>query len=81
MTFYSNYAVRFSRMQDIASKFLGTVIILEDITDRKEMENRLRQQNESFEQSNRELERANRQIIEQQTAIIEEERLKVLLKL
>ncbi len=77
----SNYAVRFSRMQDIASKLLGTVIILEDITDRKEMENRLRQQNESLEQSNRELERANRQIVEQQTAIIEEERLKVLLQM
>ena len=37
-----NYAVRFSRLQDISIKFFGTVIILEDITDRKEMENRLR---------------------------------------
>ncbi len=76
-----NYAVRFSRMQDISSKFLGTVIILEDITDRKEMENRLRQQNVALEDNNQELERANRQIIEQQNAIIEEERLKVLLQM
>jgi two-component system cell cycle response regulator len=76
-----NFAVRFSRMQDISSKFLGTVIILEDITDRKEMENRLRQQNVALEDNNQELERANRQIIEQQKAIIEEERLKVLLQM
>jgi two-component system cell cycle response regulator len=75
------YAVRFSRMQDISAKFLGTVIILEDITPRKDMENRLRQQNAALEESNQELERANRQIIEQQKAIIEEERLKVLLQM
>ena len=75
------FAVGFSRMQDISSKFLGTVIILEDITDRKEMENRLRQQNIALEDSNQGLERANRQIIEQQKAIIEEERLKVLLQM
>jgi two-component system cell cycle response regulator len=75
------FAVRFSRMQDISSKFLGTVIILEDISDRKEMENRLRQQNIALEDSNQGLERANRQIIEQQKAIIEEERLKVLLQM
>jgi two-component system cell cycle response regulator len=76
-----NFDVRFSRMQAISSKFLGTVIILEDITDRKEMENQLRQQNVALEVSNQELERANRQIIEQQKAIIEEERLKVLLQM
>jgi len=76
-----NYAVRFSRMQDISDKFLGTVIILDDITDRKDMENRLRQQNADLEESNQELERANRQIIEQQKSIVEEERLKVLLQM
>ena len=76
-----SYAVRFSRMQDISSRFLGTVIILEDITDRNQMESRLRQQNVALENSNQELERANRQILEQQKAIIEEERLKVLLQM
>lgn len=57
------------------------LLIFDDITDRKERENRLRQQNVALEDSNQELERANRQIIEQQTAIIEEERLKVLLQM
>jgi len=75
------YAVRFSRLQDIVGKFLGTVIILEDITAPKDMEKRLRQQNEALEQGNQELERANRQILEQQKAMIEEERLKVLLQM
>jgi two-component system cell cycle response regulator len=75
------YAVRFSRMQDISCKFLGTIIILEDITDKKQAEDALRQQNIQLEDSNQELERANRQIIEQQKAIIEEERLKVLLQM
>ncbi len=76
-----NYAVRFSRMQDMSSKILGTVIVIEDITERKAMENRLRQQNIALENSNQGLEHANRQIIEQQKAIIEEERLKVLLQM
>jgi len=76
-----NYAVRFSRMQDISSKFLGAVIILEDLTERKTMENRLRQQNIALEDINQGLERANRQIIEQQKSIIEEERLKVMLQM
>lgn len=57
------------------------LLIFDDITDRKEMENRLRQQNDALEDSNQELERANRQIIKQQKAIIEEERLKVLLQM
>ena len=76
-----NYAVRFSRIQDTAGEFLGTVIILEDITEKKLAENALRQQNVALEQSNQELERANHQIIKQQKAIIEEERLKVLLQM
>jgi two-component system cell cycle response regulator len=57
------------------------LLIIDDITDRKEMDNRLRQQNVALEDNNQELERANRQIIEQQKAIIEEERLKVLLQM
>jgi two-component system cell cycle response regulator len=57
------------------------LLIIDDITDRKEMENKLRQQNVALEDSNQELERASRRIIEQQTAIIEEERLKVLLQM
>ena len=76
-----NYTVRFSRMQDKSSQLLGTVIVIEDITERKAMENRLRQQNIALEDSNQELEHANRQIIEQQKAIVEEERLKVLLQM
>jgi two-component system cell cycle response regulator len=76
-----SYAVRFSRMQDISSKFQGTLIVLEDITERKQLENQLRRQNVALEQSNEGLERANRQIIEQQKSIIEEERLKVLLQM
>lgn len=76
-----DYAVRFSRLQDIDSEFPGTVITLEDITDKKRAEDALRRQNVALEQSNQELERANRQIIEQQKAIIEEERLKVLLQM
>jgi len=76
-----NYAVRFSRMEDKSSQFQGTVIVIEDITERKAMENRLRQQNIALEDSNQGLEHANRQIIEQQKAIIEEERLKVLLQM
>ncbi|UCD77620.1 MAG: diguanylate cyclase [Desulfobacterales bacterium] len=75
------YVIRFSRMQDISGKFLGTVIILEDTTGSKDMEKRLRQQNEALEQGNQELERANRQILEQQKSMIEEERLKVLLQM
>ena len=76
-----NYAVRFSRNKDKSSQFLGTVIVIEDITERKAMENRLRQQNIALEDSNQGLEHANRQIIEQQKAIVEEERLKVLLQM
>jgi two-component system cell cycle response regulator len=76
-----NYTVCLSRLQDIAGRHLGTVIILEDISSRKDMENRLRQQNEALEQNNQELERANRQIVEQQKAVVEEERLKVLLQM
>ena len=57
------------------------LLIFDDVTDRKEMENRLRQQNVALEDSNQELERANRRIIEQQKSIIEEERLKVLLQM
>ena len=76
-----NYTVCLSRLQNISGRHLGTVIILEDITGRKDMENRLRRQNEALEQSNQELERANRQIVEQQKAVVEEERLKVLLQM
>jgi two-component system cell cycle response regulator len=75
------YAVRFSRMQDISGRFLGTVIILEDITGFRALEKRLRQQNEGLEKGNQELERANRQILEHQKTMIEEERLKVLLQM
>ena len=75
------YAVRFSRMQDISGRFLGTVINLEDITGFKAMEKRLRQQNEDLEKGNQELELANRHILEQQKTMIEEERLKVLLQM
>ena len=75
------YAVQFSRMQDISGNLLGTVIILEDITGFKDMENKLRQQNEALEKGNQELELANRRILEQQKAMIEEERLKVLLQM
>jgi two-component system cell cycle response regulator len=75
------YAVRFSRMQNISGKFLGTVIFLEDITGFQDMAQRLRQQNEALANSNQGLERANRQILEQQKAMIEEERLKVLLQM
>jgi len=57
------------------------LLIFDDITQRKEMENRLRQQNLALEDSNQELERANRQILEHQKSIIEEERLKVLLQM
>jgi two-component system cell cycle response regulator len=42
------YAVRFSRMQDISGKFLGTVIILEDITEKKLAEDALRLSKERF---------------------------------
>jgi two-component system cell cycle response regulator len=76
-----DYAVRFSRLQDIDSEFPGTVITLEDITEKKLAEDAMRRQNVALEQSNQELERANQQIIEQQKAIIEEERLKVLLQM
>jgi len=75
------YAVRFSRMQDISGSFLGTVIILENITGFKDMEKKLRQQNEALEKGNQELELANRRILEQQKTLIEEERLKVLLQM
>ncbi len=76
-----HYSVCLSRLQDIAGRYLGTIIILEDITSRKYMENRLRRQNEALEKSNQELERANRKIVEQQKAVVEEERLKVLLQM
>ena len=76
-----NYTVRFFRMQNFSNQFLGTVIYLEDITDRKTMEFQLRQQNTAFEDSNQGLERAKRQPIDQQKTIIEEERLKVLLQM
>lgn len=75
------YAGRFSRIQDISGKFLGTIIILEDITGFKDMEKMLRQQNEALEKGNQELELANRRILEQQKTMIEEERLKVLLQM
>ncbi len=43
-----SYAVRFSRMQDISSKFQGTLIVLEDITEKKLAEDALRLSEERF---------------------------------
>jgi len=70
-----------SPIKDTTGNMFAVGVLYRDVTDRKEMENRLRQQNIALEDSNQELERANRQIIEQQKAIIEEERLKVLLQM
>ena len=70
-----------SPIKDTNGKMFAVGVLYRDVTDRKEMENRLRQQNIALEDSNQQLERANRQIIEQQKAIIEEERLKVLLQM
>ena len=70
-----------SPIKDSTGKMFAVGVLYRDVTDRKEMENRLRQQNVALEDSNQELERANRQIIEQQKSIIEEERLKVLLQM
>jgi len=70
-----------SPIKDTSDKMFAVAVLYRDVTDRKEMENRLRQQNVALEDSNQELERANRQIIEQQKSIIEEERLKVLLQM
>jgi len=70
-----------SPIKDSSGNMFAVGVLYRDVTERKEMENMLRQQNLAFENSNQELERANRQIIEQQKAIIEEERLKVLLQM
>ncbi|KGM42674.1 hypothetical protein JY97_12255 [Alkalispirochaeta odontotermitis] len=42
------YAVRFSRMQDMSNNFLGTAIVLEDITEKKQAEDELRLSEERF---------------------------------
>lgn len=76
-----SFNVKLSRMLDISGKFSGSIIIFENITDRKDMEQELRQTTLNLRRNVRELEKANRQIIQQQTAIIEEERLKVLLQM
>jgi len=70
-----------SPIKDSSGNMFAVGVQHRDVTERKEMENMLRQQNLAFENSNQELERANRQIIEQQKSIIEEERLKVLLQM
>ena len=70
-----------SPIKDSFGDMFAVGVLYRDVTKRKEMENRLRQQNIQLEDSNQSLERANRQIIEQQKAIIEEERLKVLLQM
>jgi two-component system cell cycle response regulator len=70
-----------SPIKDASGKMFAVGVLYRDVTERKEMENRLRQQNLALEDSNQELERANRQILEQQKSIIEEERLKVLLQM
>jgi len=70
-----------SPIKDTTGNMFAVGVLYRDVTDRKEMENRLRQQNLALEDSNQELERANRRIIDQQKSIIEEERLKVLLQM
>lgn len=70
-----------SPIKDFRGNMFAVGVLYRDVTPRKEMENRLRQQNLALEHGNQELERANRRIIEQQKAIIEEERLKVLLQM
>ena len=70
-----------SPIKDAQGKMFAVGVLYRDVTERKELENKLKQQNVALENSNQELERANRQIIEQQKAVIEEERLKVLLQM
>ncbi len=43
------YAIRMSRMRDVSGKFEGTVIIMEDVTERKRILNRLHHQNAQLE--------------------------------
>ena len=58
--------------------FLGCMT---DITDRKTMENQLKETALALDLNVKELQKANRQILAQQKAVIEEERLKVLLQM
>lgn len=60
--------------QDLEGRVAGFVGSMVDITERKEME-------ELLKQTARELSKANRQIVQQHEAVIEEERLKVLLQM
>jgi two-component system cell cycle response regulator len=76
-----SYHIEFSRNLDVSGKFGGTIIILDDISTRKKMEDKPRSITKNLQQNVNELKKANRQIIEQQKAVIEEERLKVLLQM
>ena len=55
--------------------------IFEDISTRKQMEEKLQSATRNLQRNIEELKKANRQIVEQQKAVIEEERLKVLLQI
>jgi diguanylate cyclase (GGDEF)-like protein/PAS domain S-box-containing protein len=59
----------------------GLVGVMLDITQRKQMEDDLKEAKARLEWNMKELEKANRQIIDQQKTVIKEERLKVLLQM
>jgi two-component system cell cycle response regulator len=76
-----NFRVLVSDVLDAFGKRRGSVIALDDITEKRQAEIALRDTTENLRRNIDELQRANQKILKQQRAIIEEERLKVLLQM
>jgi two-component system cell cycle response regulator len=75
------FFVCFSRMLDVSLKFSGTLVIVEDISERRLTENRLQRATADLQRNVSALKKANRKIVDHQRTLIEEERLKVLLQM